>query len=127
MTVHLQIGALMALLFGTAAIACVAASDALAKRLTIPKGKERVGWALVLVPLPTAVGMHLLSDAPALLDRISFAGGLLAFVAGGLLLAASDEPGADDDAPADPPWWPGFESDFRAYARAHPPRRRVPR
>ena len=82
-----------------------------------------VGWALVAVPLPLTVALHLLLPLPVLLGQAAFVGGVVAFAVGAVLVLRADDrgdqsPSSDDLEP--PPWWPEFERDFRAYARERP-------
>jgi hypothetical protein len=79
-----------------------------------------VGWALVAVPLPLAVALHLFVWRSAGPDQAAFVIGAVAFAAGAFLVLANrdDQDGgdpADDLEPA--PWWPDFEREFREYER----------
>ena len=88
--------------------------------------RKLLGWALVAVPLPLAVAVHLVFSLPVALDQAAFVVGVAAFALGAFLVLSADE-GEDRREPIDelepPPWWPDFERDFRAYARRRP---RVP-
>jgi hypothetical protein len=92
--------------------------------------RRAVGFALVAVPLPLAVALHLFVWPASALDRIAFVVAVAAFGAGALLvLPGGDEDGQQDDrtdGPDPAPWWPDFERDFRAYARAYARSSRVP-
>lgn len=81
--------------------------------------RRAVGWLLIAVPLPLAVGIEAVAPLPRVLADAAFVAGLTAFGLGALLvLSGQDEddprPGADPDSP---PWWPDFEREFRVYAR----------
>ena len=75
------------------------------------------------MPLPAAVAVQVLHPLPAGLGRAAFIGGVVAFAVGAVLVLSGEdrdqEPGSSDE--PEPPWWPDFERDFRAYAH-----RRVP-
>jgi hypothetical protein len=85
-----------------------------------------LGFALVAVPLPLAVALHLTLRLPSTADQAAFLAGVAAFAVGAALILRADE-GDDwgeereDDSP---PWWPAFEREFRIYARTSPPRPR---
>ena len=81
--------------------------------------RRAVGWLLVAVPLPLAVGIEAFASPPRVLADAAFVAGLTAFALGALLVLSHDDeddrrPDADPDSP---PWWPDFEREFRAYAR----------
>jgi hypothetical protein len=80
-----------------------------------------IGWALVAVPLPLAVALHLIVRPPVAVDQAAFIGGVAAFALGAAFLLAGEdrrEPLPATDEPDGPtPWWPEFERDFRAYAK----------
>ena len=81
--------------------------------------RAAVGWLLVALPLPLAVGLETFASPPRVLADAAFVAGLSAFAAGALLLVSRDEDdgGRADDDPDSPPWWPDFEREFRHYAR----------
>lgn len=84
-----------------------------------------LGFALVAVPLPLAVALHLTLRLPGAVDQAAFLAGVAAFAVGAVLVLRADgddwsEEGEDDS----PPWWPAFEREFRIYARTSPPRPR---
>ncbi|HEX6663505.1 MAG TPA: hypothetical protein VF025_07490 [Gaiellaceae bacterium] len=100
---------------------------AAASRRRVRSQRLRVlGFALVAVPLPLAVALHLTLRLPGTADQAAFLAGVAAFALGAALVLRADE-GDDwgeeheDDSP---PWWPAFEREFRVYARTSPPRRR---
>jgi hypothetical protein len=108
LSLNVAIGAFLLL-----AVACAA------QRRARPKSDNRrlLAWALVGVPLPLAVTMHLLLRLPLVVDEAMFATGALAFAAGAFLLLGQD----DDDRlrrgdDLEPPWWPEFERGFRRYS-----------
>jgi hypothetical protein len=84
-----------------------------------PQRRRALGWLLIAVPLPLAVGIEALAPLPRVLADAAFVAGLIAFALGALLVLTRDDederrPGADPDGP---PWWPDFEREFRVYAR----------
>jgi hypothetical protein len=111
----------------------VLAVIALGARRSPPRpstARRALGFALVAVPLPLAVALHLFVWPASALDRIAFVVAVAAFGAGALLVLPGDEEDdQQDDRTDDPdpaPWWPDFERDFRAYARAYARSSRVP-
>jgi predicted membrane channel-forming protein YqfA (hemolysin III family) len=99
----------------------VIAFGARRSRPTSSTARRAVGFALVAVPLPLAVALHLFVWPASALDGIAFVVGVVAFGVGALLVL----PGGDEDdrpeLPDEPdpaPWWPDFEREFREYARA---------
>jgi hypothetical protein len=91
---------------------------------------RQVGYALVLVPLPSAVAVHLLLLHAGRLDQLLFVNALVAFGAGAILVLGRDERsdggGVGDD--PEPHWWPDFERELREYtSRENRPRRRLVR
>lgn len=84
-----------------------------------------LGWALVCIPLPAAVVLHVLRAVPQTTDQTLFVIGVISFAVGAALLLGSkddeDWRHAHDDSP---PWWPEFEREFRTYSRtrSHDPR-----
>jgi len=93
---------------------------AAARRRARPKSDARrwLAWALVAVPLPLAVTMHVLLRPPLMVDEAIFIAGALAFAAGAFLVLGRDD--ADwnrwrgDD--SEPPWWPDFERRLDLYS-----------
>ena len=81
--------------------------------------RRAVGWLLIALPLPLAVGLVTFASPPRVLADAAFVAGLVAFAIGVLLvLSADDGDGREGDVdPESPPWWPDFEREFRAYAR----------
>jgi hypothetical protein len=102
----------------------------LASRAPAQKSEEAraTGWALVAVPLPLVVALHVAGILPRTTDQALFVGGIVAFAVGSALLLGSrdddDWREARDDSP---PWWPEFEREFEDYARRNTPRRPVAR
>jgi hypothetical protein len=84
-----------------------------------PRRRHVVGWLLIALPLPLAVGLEAFASPPRMLADAAFVAGLVAFAVGVLLVLTPDDgDGREDDVdPESPPWWPEFERDFRAYAR----------
>jgi hypothetical protein len=84
-----------------------------------PKHLRALGWALVCIPLPSAVVLHVLRVVAPATDQTLFVGGVVCFAVGAALLLGSkddeDWRHASDDSP---PWWPEFEREFDAYSRA---------
>lgn len=88
--------------------------------------RRLLGWALIAVPLPAAVVLHLFASLAPTVDQAVFVAGCVLFGVGALIVLTSD--GEEDWREADtepPPWWPEFEREFRAYDRTHS-RPRVP-
>jgi hypothetical protein len=87
-------------------------------------GRRLLAWALVGVPLPLVVTMHLILRLPLVVDEAMFMAGALAFAAGAFVVLGRDD--ADSDGPprddVDPPWWPDFERGFRRYSTRRSPR-----
>jgi hypothetical protein len=116
------------LLLGLSVLAVIAVA---ARRSPKSRSSARrsFGYALVAVPLPLAVALHLFLWPASILDRIAFVLGVVAFAAGALLVLASDDGDEQPELPEDPgpaPWWPDFERDFRAYARENVRPSKVP-
>lgn len=107
------------LLLTTIGLAAASRRDVRSQRL------RALGFALVAVPLPLAVALHLTLRMPGTVDQAAFLAGVAAFALGAALVLRADD-GDDwgeereDDSP---PWWPAFEREFRVYARTSPPRR----
>jgi hypothetical protein len=81
--------------------------------------RRQMGWLLIALPLPLAVGIETFASPPRVLADAAFVAGLAAFAVGALLVLSGDD---EDDRrldgdPDSPPWWPDFEREFRAYAR----------
>jgi hypothetical protein len=110
---------------GALLLVAVAGAGATRRRAR-PKSDGRclLGWALVAVPLPLAVAMHLLLQLPLMVDEAIFVAGVLAFAAGAFLVLGRDD--ADwnrwrgDD--SEPPWWPDFERRLHVYSTRRSPR-----
>jgi hypothetical protein len=103
--------------------AALVATVALGARRTLFGASSRrrrvVGWLLIALPLPLAVGIEVFAAPPPLFGETAFVAGVAAFAAGALLVLSADD-GDDqrgDPDPDGPPWWPDFERAFRAYAR----------
>jgi hypothetical protein len=104
------------LLLGLSVLAVIAVG---ARRSPKSPARRSFGYALIAVPLPLAVALHLFVWPGSALDRITFVLGVVAFGAGALLVLSGDdedEPELPDD-PDPAPWWPDFERAFRRYAR----------
>jgi hypothetical protein len=113
-------------LLGLSVLAVIGVAARRSPKSRSSKARRSFGYALVAVPLPLAVALHLFLWPASMLDRIAFVLGVVAFGAGALLVLASDDGDEQPELPDDPdpaPWWPDFEREFRAYARAT----RVPR
>ena len=114
---------LIDLVLGIALVATVAVATR--SRFGASSERRRVlGWLLIAVPLPLAVGLQLFAPLPPALGETAFVAGVAAFAAGALLVLNSDDEddlheGAD---PETPPWWPEFERDFDEYVRRTRPR-----
>ena len=110
---------LVDLVLGIALVVTVAVA---ATRTAVSASSERrrvLGWLLIAVPLPLAVGIQLIAPLPPVLGETAFVAGVAAFAAGALLVLSSDDEddlrdGAD---PGTPPWWPEFEREFDEYVR----------
>jgi hypothetical protein len=82
------------------------------------------GWLLVAVPLPLAVGVHLMIRLPLLVDQGAFIAGVVAFAIGAVLVLGDEETDWRSEREDDtPPWWPAFERDFRHYESSEHRRR----
>jgi hypothetical protein len=104
----------------------VIAVAAVRPRVSTSRPRRLVGWALVAVPLPLAVALHVFLRPPSALDQIAFIVGIVAFAAGAILVLAYEDEDERSDSLEDPdpaPWWPEFEREFRAYARRSERRR----
>ncbi len=86
--------------------------------------RKSLGWMLVAIPLPLAVGLHMKGELSQVADQSIFLLGVIAFAVGAALILTAD---GDDDfrresSDDSPPWWPDFEREFQEYAlksRAH--------
>jgi hypothetical protein len=111
------------LLLGLTVLAVIAVAAWRSPKPTSSRARRSFGYVLIVVPLPLAVALHLFVWPASALDRIAFVVGVIAFGVGALLVLPSDDEDeqqndrTDDPDPA--PWWPDFERDFRAYARAN--------
>ncbi|HET7760442.1 MAG TPA: hypothetical protein VFK62_11000 [Gaiellaceae bacterium] len=81
--------------------------------------RRAVGWLLIALPLPLAVGVETFASPPRVLADAGFVAGVAAFALGALLVLSRDDgDGREGDVdPESPPWWPDFEREFRSYAR----------
>ena len=109
---------LVDLMLGIALVATVAVG-ATRGPLFASERRRVLGWLLIAVPLPLAVGIQLLAPLPPAFGETAFVAGVAAFAAGALLVLSSDDEddlrdGAD---PETPPWWPEFEREFDQYVR----------
>lgn len=104
--------AIAACSFGLIAVAAI-------RPITTTPRARAIGCALVVVPLPAAVAVHLFFLHTGRLDQALFASALLAFGLGAVLVLGRDD-GDDRRSPGDPDphWWPEFEREFRTYARS---------
>ena len=86
---------------------------------TSARRRRAVGWLLIALPLPLAVGLETFASPPRVLEDAGFVAGLAAFALGTLLVLRRDDgDGREGDVdPESPPWWPDFEREFRSYAR----------
>jgi len=102
-------------------VALVALIAVLAARPTHRRHERSraLGWALVAVPLPAAVCLHLGGVLSPNTDQIVFLASVLAFAVGAALLlgAADDEEDWREGGDESPPWWPEFERELRDYER----------
>jgi hypothetical protein len=86
-------------------------------------GRRLFGWFLVAVPLPLVVASRLAAPSSPFGGEAAFVAGVLAFAVGALLLLSGRRDrggGTGETVGPSPPWWPEFESEFRAYARRQP-------
>jgi hypothetical protein len=118
------------LLLGLSVLAVIAVGARGSPKSISSRARRSFGYALIVVPLPLAIALHLFVWPASALDRIAFVVGVVAFGVGALLvLPSDDEDEQQDDRTDDPdpaPWWPDFERDFRAYARAYARSSKVP-
>jgi hypothetical protein len=108
---------------GTLLIAAVVLSRRLPRRDSA--NVRAIGCALVAIPLPFAVALHVLRALPQTSDQALFITGVVAFAIGSaLLLGTKDDDDWREGADDSPPWWPEFEREFRRYAAVPRPSRR---
>jgi hypothetical protein len=108
------------LLLGLSVLAVIAVGARRSPKSRSSRARRSSGYALVAVPLPLAVALHLFLWPASSLDRIAFVLGVVAFGAGVLLVLPGEERDEPREFPDDPdpaPWWPDFEREFREYAR----------
>jgi hypothetical protein len=118
----------LALFLGLSVLAVIAVGARRSPKSSSSPARRSFGYALIAVPLPLAVALHLFVWPASALDRIAFVVGVIAFIAGALIVLPGDDNGEQPKLPNDPdpaPWWPDFEREFRAYARATMCRSRV--
>ena len=110
---------LVDLVLGIALVATVAVGATRAPLYASSERRRVLGWLLVAVPLPLAVGIQLLAPLPPALGETAFVAGVAALAAGALGVLRSDH--ADDRRagtdPRPPPRWPEFEREFDEYVR----------
>jgi hypothetical protein len=95
-----------------------------ARRPRVAEGTRAAGWFFVL-PLPLAVVLHLVVELPVAVDQTLFVAGVAGFAIGAALLLGRDDEDWREPDDGEPPWWPGFEREFRDYARKPRPTARV--
>jgi hypothetical protein len=108
------------LVLGLSLLAVIALGSRRSPRSTASRARRPLGYALIAVPLPLAVALHLFVWPVSALDRMAFVVGVVAFGAGALLVLPGyerDEPAELPDDPNPAPWWPDFEREFREHAR----------
>jgi hypothetical protein len=116
----------LSLLLGLFVLGVIGFASRPSRSATRSRAGTAIGWLLVAVPLPFALALHLFLRPEPSLDRLAFVVGAVAFALGALLVLPSrdeDERGDFEVDPDQPPWWPDFERDFRAYTRRSPARR----
>jgi hypothetical protein len=119
----------LALLLGLSVLAVIAVGARHSPKSSSSPARRSFGYALIAVPLPLAVALHLFVWPGSALDRIAFVLGVIAFGAGALLVLPGDDEGEQPELPDDPnpaPWWPDFEREFREYVQATRVASRVP-
>jgi hypothetical protein len=119
----------LALALGFSVLAAIAIGARRSPTPASPRAWRPLGYALIAVPLPLAVALHLFVWPASALDRIAFVLGVVAFGAGALFVLASDDEGEQPELSDDPdpaPWWPDFEREFRDYVQATRVASRVP-
>jgi hypothetical protein len=115
-------------LAGLLLLAGIAASVARGKSRKLSSGRKALGWGLIAIPLPLAVGLHLEGRLSLVADQSVFLVGIAAFAMGAALVltAADDDDFLSEDRDDPPPWWPDFEREFQEYARNSPAHRGRP-
>ena len=110
---------LVDLVLGIALVATVAFGATRAPFGASSERRRVLGWLLIAVPLPLAVGIEVFALPPPLFAQATFVAGVAAFAAGALLVLSSDDEDdlRDGTDPETPPWWPEFERDFDEYVR----------
>jgi hypothetical protein len=119
----------LALLLGLSVLGVIAVGARRSPKSSSSPARRSFGYALIAVPLPLAVALHLFVWPASALDRIAFVLGVIAFGAGALIVLSGDDKGEQPEFPDDPdpaPWWPDFEREFREYARETRAASRVP-
>jgi hypothetical protein len=119
----------LALLLGLSVLAVIAVAARRSPRPTSSRARRPIGYALIAAPLPLAVALHLFVWPTSAFDKIMFIVGVIAFGVGAVLVLPGDDEGEQPELPDDPdpaPWWPDFEREFRAYARAYARSSKVP-
>jgi hypothetical protein len=127
--VNLGLLSALPMLLGLSVLAVIAFAARRSPRSTSSRARRAFGYVLIAVPLPLAVGLHLFLWPASALDPITFVVGVIAFAAGALLVLPGDDGDEQPELPEDSdpaPWWPDFERDFRAYARANVRPSKVP-
>jgi hypothetical protein len=110
---------------GLLLLGVIAAASTREKRRNASERRRRLGWSLVAIPLPLAVGLHMVGGLSQVADQSIFLLGVFAFAIGAALILTTD---GDDDfhrenSDDSPPWWPEFEREFQEYARRSPSHR----
>jgi hypothetical protein len=110
----------LALALGFSVLATIAIGAQRSPRPAPSRALRLLGYALIAVPLPLAVTLHLFLWPASTYGSIAFVVGVVAFGAGALLVLARDDEDEELEFPDDPdpaPWWPDFEREFHAYTR----------
>jgi hypothetical protein len=109
-------------LAGLFLLAGIAAAVAHGRSRRTSSGWKTFGWALIAIPLPLAVGLHLQGGLSLVADQSTFLVGIAAFAVGAALVltAADDDDFLSEDSDDPPPWWPDFEREFQEYVRNTP-------
>jgi hypothetical protein len=101
---------------GVLLLAAIAVAAQRPRRCAPAAGVQACGWALVCVPLPAAVVLHLFFSVSASIDQAAFLAGVTAFAVGALLLLGREEDDWREEPDEDStPWWPAFERDLHEY------------
>jgi hypothetical protein len=114
--------------FGLLAVGAIAASPLYAHRVVSGPLRRLLGFGLLALPLPAAVGLSFARDPRDTLSQILLVLGVVSFVAGAVLVLADDMEEPPEGGPrtdSEPPWWPDFERAFRLYARKSRPARQA--